>query len=443
MSEPIVAIVGRPNVGKSTLFNRMTGTRTAIVDDQPGVTRDRNYGKVEWCGKQFGLIDTGGYMPAANNLIDMAIKEQVEIAMRESDILLYVVDAQTGITEIDDQIAQMLRRSGQNMLLVVNKVDDERNDPYIGEFYNLGLGEPIPISAMKGRSIGDFLDTVLKKINSIPAHDANFDGIRLAIIGKENVGKSSLTNTLLSENRSIVTNIPGTTRDAVDSYLNYKNKPYLIIDTAGLKRKAKVKENLLFYSNLRTYRSLQRADVVIYMVDINEGLSRQDVYILNEAAEQRKGIILLLNKWDLIEKDHKTMEEYRKDIYDRLGILRFIPTMFVSVHEKQRLYKALDLATEVYYEMQKRIPTSQLNNYFQPILKETTAPAIKGKEIKINYITQIAADFPLFAFYCNHPNLLTDNYKRFLENKMREQYGFKGVPIILSYRKKNKEDRYQ
>ncbi len=439
MSEPIVAIVGRPNVGKSTLFNRMIGSRQAIVDDKPGVTRDRNYGFVEWTGQQFVLIDTGGYLPAATEQMDLAIKEQVDIAMDESDILLFVVDGQTGITEIDEQIAQMLRKSERKVLVVVNKVDDQRNDPYVGEFYNLGLDEPVPISAMKGRSIGDFLDTLSAEIKNVPAQDKDFDGIKMAVVGKENVGKSSLVNTLLEQNRSIVTDIPGTTRDSIDSELNYHNKKYLLIDTAGLKKKAKVKENILFYSNLRTFRSIQRSDVVLYLVDINEGLSRQDVYLLNEAANQRKGIVLLLNKWDLIDKDHKTINEYTLDIRERLGVLRFIPMMFVSVQNKQRLYKALDLVNTVMEEMTKRIATSELNNFFGPLIHETTPPAVKGKEIKINYITQLHAGFPLFAFYCNHPNLITDNYKRFLENKLREKFGFEGVPVILSYRNKNKD----
>ncbi len=441
MSEPIVAIVGRPNVGKSTLFNRMIGERQAIVDDKPGVTRDRNYGYVEWTGQQFVLIDTGGYLPASTEQMDIAIKEQVDLAMDEADVLLFLVDAQTGITEIDEQIASMLRKSERKVLVVVNKVDDERNDPYVGEFYNLGLDAPTPISAMKGRSIGDFLDTLAATIKTVPARDIDFDGIKMAIVGKENVGKSSFVNTLLEQNRSIVTNIPGTTRDSIDSELKYQNKKYLLIDTAGLKKKAKVKENILFYSNLRTFRSIQRCDVVLYMVDINEGLSRQDVYLLNEAANQRKGIVLLLNKWDLIDKDHKTVNEYTLDIRERLGVLRYVPMMFVSVHNKQRLYKALDLVNTVMEEMIKRVATSELNNFFGPLIHETTPPAVKGKEIKINYITQLHANFPLFAFYCNHPNLITDNYKRFLENKLREKFGFEGVPVILSYRNKNKDKK--
>ncbi|MCB0283272.1 MAG: ribosome biogenesis GTPase Der [Calditrichaeota bacterium] len=439
MSEPIVAIVGRPNVGKSTFFNRLIGKRQAIVDDKPGVTRDRNYGHAEWCGQQFMLIDTGGYLPTSTNIMDLAIREQVDIAMAEADLLVFVVDAQTGITEIDEQIAGMLRRSEKKVLVAVNKVDDDRLEPEVGQFYNLGLDEPHSVSAMKGRTVGDFLDVMVKYLNEFSPRDEDFDGIKLAVIGKENVGKSSLVNTFLNQTRSIVTNIPGTTRDSIDSVLKYKHRNYLLIDTAGLKKKAKVKENILFYSNLRTFRSIQRADVILYMVDIKEGLSRQDVFLLNEATQQHKGVVLILNKWDLIEKDDKTVNEYTLDIVERLGVMRYIPLIFTSVLTKQRLYKALDLATEVYENLQKKISTADLNNYFAPIIHETTPPATKGKEIKINYITQIRTGFPLFAFYSNHPNLITENYRRFLENKLRERYDFSGVPVILSFRNKNPE----
>jgi GTP-binding protein len=439
MNEPIVAIVGRPNVGKSTFFNRLIGSRQAIVDDTPGVTRDRNYGHAEWCGRQFMLIDTGGYLPSSSNVMDLAIREQVEIAMSEADVLLFLVDAQTGITETDEQIAALLRRSEKKVLVVVNKVDDERREPDVGEFYNLGLDEPYAVSAMKGRTVGDFLDVLVESFKSYTPQDHVFDGIKLAVIGKENVGKSSFVNTLLNQTRSIVTEIPGTTRDSIDSELKYKQKKYLLIDTAGLKKKAKVKENILFYSNLRTLRSIQRADVVLYMVDIKEGLARQDVLVLNEATQQNKGVVLLLNKWDLIEKDDKTINEYTLDIIERLGVMRYIPLIFTSVINKQRLYKTLDLATTIYHNLHKKVSTADLNNYFGPIIRETTPPATKGKEIKINYITQIRSGFPLFAFYSNHPNLITENYRRFLENKLRDKYDFSGVPVILSFRKKNPE----
>lgn len=436
MSRPVIAIVGRPNVGKSTLFNRMIGKRKAIVDDQPGITRDRNFGTVSWSGQQFDIIDTGGYLPESKALIDKAVREQVEIAVTQSDLIMMVVDARTGITETDEQMAQILRRSDKQVLLVVNKIDDARSEPEVGQFFNLGLGEPVPVSAMTGRQSGDMLDRVLEKIAACQdSHDQD-DFIKLAVIGRENVGKSSLVNTLLEQTRSIVTDIPGTTRDSIDSVFKYQKRNYLLIDTAGLKRKGKIKENVLFYSNLRTYRSIQRADVVLYMVDIKDGLSRHDQLLISEAVKERKGIVLVLNKWDLIEKDDRTIGRFRREISDRLGTMRYIPLIFTSVTKKQRLYKAIDLATEVYQECNKRIPTAALNEFFLPLVEKNSPPAVKGKEIRINYVAQVKTSPPLFVFYSNHPKLIVDSYKRFLENKLRDQYGFKGVPVLFSFRKK-------
>ena len=436
MAESIVAIIGRPNVGKSTLFNRLTGRRQAIVDDQPGVTRDRNYGSVEWNGVQFVLVDTGGYMPESEDMMDMAIKEQVEIAMYDADVLIFLVDAQTGITDTDLQIARMLHRSERHVILTVNKVDIFEQESDAAEFYNLGLGDPVPISAMKGRGSGDFLDIVVERVRKHGYTETEFDGIKLAIIGKENVGKSSLVNVLTNQPRSIVTDIPGTTRDSIDSTLKYNGRDFLLIDTAGLKRKAKIKENILFYSSLRTHRSIQRADVVMYLVDVNDGISRQDIAMLGEVVKQRKGVMLLLNKWDLIEKDDKTIYTFSEEIRMKLGIMQFIPLMFVSVKEKQRLYKALDKAVDVYEQIHRRIPTPELNEFIAGLFQKTMPPAVKGKEIKINYVTQIPARYPLFALFCNHPKLITENYRRFLENQIRDKYGFEGAPIVLSFRKK-------
>jgi GTP-binding protein len=436
MPEPVVAIVGRPNVGKSTLFNRLIGRREAIVDDTPGITRDRNYGHVNWSGQQFLLVDTGGYLPEAKNLLDTAIKEQVEIAIGESDVVLLVVDAKTGITKTDEQIADALKRSGKATVLVVNKVDSHRDDPEVGMFYNLGLGDPQPVSALQGRQTGDMLDALLEKIIRYDFREEGDNSIKLAIIGRENVGKSSLVNTLLEQNRSIVTDVPGTTRDSLDSRLRYKQRDYLIIDTAGLKKKAKVRENVLFYSNLRTLRSIQRSDVVLYLVDIKEGLSRHDIAILNESAQQKKGILLILNKWDLIEKDHMTLGTYQKEYKERLGVLRYIPQIYTSVLEKQRLYKALDRATHIFDERGRRLPTSELNQFFLPLIQEKSPPAQKGKEIKINYVTQIKSNPPMIAFFGNHPELIPDGYKRFLENRFRERFGFEGVPVTMVFKKK-------
>ena len=438
MATPLVAIVGRPNVGKSTLFNRLIGRRKAIVDDQPGVTRDRNYATLEWNGQQIGLIDTGGYLPKTHHDIDLAVREQVEIAVDEADLILFVVDATTGVTDIDLSLANILLQSKKKTLLVVNKVDSREWEYELGQFYNLGLGEPVPVSAITGKRSGDLLDLIVEHIKAVPVRDEAEDFIKLAIIGRENVGKSSFVNTLLNQPRAIVTDIPGTTRDPIDSLLNYQKRKYLLIDTAGLKKRKRIKENVLFYSNVRTYKSMQRADVVLYMVDISEGLTHHDIAVLNEAARQQKGIILVLNKWDLIPKDHKTIEYYTAEINERLGYLRYIPQIYVSVLEKQRLYKTLDLATEVYQERKKRIATSELNEFFLPLVKNQMPPAVRGKEIKINYVTQARANPPLIAFFSNHPDLIVDSYKRFLENKLRERFGFKGVPLKIVFRKKNK-----
>jgi GTP-binding protein len=436
MAQPIVAIVGRPNVGKSTLFNRLIGRKKAIVDDRPGVTRDRNYDAVAWNGQQFDLIDTGGYLPKSKALMDTAIKEQVEIAIDEADLIMLLVDAKTGITDVDLIIANMLRKSKAETLLVVTKVDDHRDDSETGAFYKLGLGDPVPVSGMTGRQSGDLLDVLVNKIKKYNIPENEDERIKLAIIGRENSGKSSLLNMLVGESRSIVSEIPGTTRDALDSELNYQKRKYLLIDTAGLKKKRRVKENILFYSNLRTHRSVQRADVVLYMVDVKEGLSKQDISLIADAVAQNKGILLLLNKWDLIEKDHKTIEKYKEDNMEKLGVFRYIPQIYTSVIEKQRLFKAIDLATEIYFKRQKKVSTSELNDFFLPLINEFTPPAVKGKEIKINYVTQVKAAPPVFAFYSNFPKLIGETYRRFLENRFRKKFDFEGVPLTFSFRKK-------
>ncbi len=436
MSIPVVTIVGRPNVGKSTLFNRLVGRRQAIVDDIPGVTRDRNFGEAEWCGQAFLLVDTGGYLPKSEDVIDKAVREQVEIAIDESDVIVFLVDAKTGITTTDSDLAKILQTSDRDVICAVNKVDDVKDELEVGQFYKLGLGEPVPLSAMIGRQTGDFLDIVIAKLANSPVVENEDNAIKLAIIGKENVGKSSLVNTILNQERQIVTAVPGTTRDSIDAPFRYQKRDYLIIDTAGLKRKSKIKENILFYSNLRTYRSIKRCDIVMYMIDAEKGVTKQDVQVLVDAAKERKGIVCVINKWDLVEKDHRTMKNIEKDILEKFGDLRYIPLIFTSVMEKQRLFKALDLATKVYEQKMKRISTSDLNNFFEPILAKTTPPATKGKEIKIKYITQVKSNPPVIVFYCNHPDLIVAHYKRFLENRLRENFGFMGVPLTLSFRDK-------
>jgi GTP-binding protein len=436
MSLPIVTIVGRPNVGKSTLFNRIIGWRQAIVDDKPGVTRDRNFSEADWCGQSFLLVDTGGYLPKSQDVIDIAVKEQVVIAIEESDLIVFLVDSRTGITTIDEELARILKNADRDVILTVNKVDAINDELEVGQFYNLGLGDPQPISAMIGRKTGDFLDRIIEKLAKRPLIEEDNNAINLAIIGKENVGKSSFVNMILNKERQIVTEIPGTTRDSIDAHFQYKKQDYLIIDTAGLKKRTKIKENILFYSNLRTYRSIERCDVVLYLIDAENGLTRQDVQVLMQATKERKGVVCVFNKWDLVIKDHRTMEDIKKDILEKFGDLRYIPLIFTSVKEKQRLYKALDMATEVYMDRKKRITTSELNDFFGAVFDKKPPPATRGKEIKIKYITQVKSNPPLFVFYCNHPKLIVEHYKRFIENRLRDKFGFIGVPLTLSFREK-------
>jgi len=438
MSLPVVTIVGRPNVGKSTLFNRIIHKREAIVDNEPGVTRDRLYASADWIGQHFMLVDTGGYMPQAANEMEMAIREQVDIAIAETDVILFVVDSATGITDWDSQIAEKLQRSEKPVILIVNKIDNEAMEAEMYQFYGLGLDKPYGISALQGRSIGDMLDVLAAHLRKVPQPAVQKDAIKLAVVGRENVGKSSFVNMLLGQNRSIVTSIPGTTRDPIDSELNYQQNKLLLIDTAGLKRKAKVKENVLFYSQLRTARSIQRADVVLYFMDATEGPARQDMRVIHDAVQSRKGILIAVNKWDLVPKDHKTLNEWENAIRERLGSFGFIPIVFVSVLEKKRLYKLLDSAIAIYEELNKYIATSDLNDALLPLIQQTTPPAIQGKEIKIKYITQVKKAPPVIAFFANFPELIGESYKRFLERKIREQWGFAGVPLTIVFKSKQK-----
>jgi GTP-binding protein len=441
MSLPIVTIVGRPNVGKSTLFNRMIKKKTAIVDDQPGVTRDRLYGEVEWQGIPFLLVDTGGYLPSVSSEMEIAVREQVEIAIEEADVILYLADRSTGITDWDLQISTKLKKSGKLVIPVINKVDNELMMADVYQFYGLGLGDPVGVSALHGRGTGDMLDSLTEKLQKLTPPQKEEGEIKLAVIGRENVGKSSFVNTLIGKKRLIVTTVPGTTRDPIDSPLAYKKRKYVLIDTAGLKRKARVKENILFYSHLRTLRSIQRADVVLYFLDAQQGPTRQDLRVVFDAVKYKKGVVLVINKWDLVPKDEKTMDVWTKALKERLGHLQFIPLVFTSVLEKKRLTKILDEATKVYDELQKKIKTSILNEKLLPLIQQTSPPASKGKEIKINYITQIKSNPPVIAFFCNFPKLIPESYRRFLERKIREAWGFEGVPLTLTFKAKRSTRR--
>jgi len=431
----LVAIVGRPNVGKSTLFNRIIGRREAIVEDTPGVTRDRIYGKGEWNGKTFELIDTGGFIPGSEDLMEKAIREQAQMAIEEADSIIFVVDGSTGITKFDEDIAQQLRRSNKQITLVVNKCDNEMLDNNSYEFYKLGLGDPYPISAVNGRSTGDFLDQVVENLSSIEIPE--YEGLKIAFVGRPNVGKSSITNALLGYDRMIVSNIPGTTRDSIDSILKYNGQELLLIDTAGLRKRSQVHENIEMWSNVRTGRAIERCDVAVVMIDAERGLEDQDKKIINQVEEARKGIILAINKWDLIEKEVQTADKIRKIIHNDLRTLPYLPIMFVSAETKQRVHKIIDKAIEVDETRKYRIKTSELNEYLMPVFEATPPPSSRGYDMRINYVTQVSTQPPVFALFLNHPQYLKTEYKKFIERKIREFFPFEGTPISLIFRKKN------
>ena len=434
----LVAIVGRPNVGKSTLFNRLVGMRKAIVDDTAGVTRDRHYGKCEWCGSEFSVVDTGGYTSNSEDVFEKAIRRQVEIAIDEADAVIFMVEAATGITDYDAEIADVLRRSKKPVILCVNKVDtgEKMYDAY--QFYSLGLGEIWSISAANGSGTGDLLDEVVRVLpkEETPAADP-YEGIpRIAIVGKPNVGKSSLTNALLGEERNIVTPVAGTTRDSIETHYNKFGHEFMLVDTAGIRKKSKVHEDLEFYSVLRSMRAIERADVCILMIDATSGMEAQDMSIFNVIQKNRKGCVLVVHKWDLFIKDQNTMREYTEGLRARLAPFDDVPIVFTSVVKMQRVMDVLDAAARVADNYRRRIPTAQLNEALLPIIEETPPPSWKGKYIKVKYITQLPTKFPAFAFFCNLPQYIKDPYKRFLENQLRECFDLTGCPVQIYCRQK-------
>ncbi|HQO08961.1 MAG TPA: ribosome biogenesis GTPase Der [Clostridiales bacterium] len=438
MNRKIVAIVGRPNIGKSTLFNRMTKTKDAIVADHYGVTRDRNYGAVEWTGKSFTLIDTGGFVPETKEFFESMIRSQIEIAIDEADIIIFLVDSKTGISAIDNDIVKILNKTDKRIILAVNKIDEPKDEADVHEFYNLGIGEPIGISAMTGRNLGNFLDLITEDMTlDSESEEVTDTRLKIAVIGKPNVGKSSLVNKILDKEKMIVSNIPGTTRDSIDSVLKYQGEEIVLIDTAGLRKRKKVRESLEFYSLIRTLRAIERADVVILMIDVTDGLTKQDIDILIEAKRLHKGLILAVNKWDLLKnKETNTARDYEKYLRESLEWITYIEIKFISVLEKQRLFKILDLAKEIKARRSLRIPTAELNDYLQNIIRTHTPPSVNGKFINIKYMSQVASDPPVFSFFVNEPQLLKENYKRFLEKKIREKYNYSGVPIVFKFLKK-------
>jgi GTP-binding protein len=435
MSTWLVAIVGRPNVGKSTLFNRIVGHRQAIVDDAPGVTRDRHYAETEWGGKRFTLIDTGGFVPASDDVFEAAIREQAGIAIEESDVVLFVVDGKEGKIPADDEIAGILRRAQKKVVLVVNKLDGDSIAGGIADFYALGLGEPIPVSALAGRRIGDLLDIVTRDIPGEGSAQVD-PRLKIAVIGKPNVGKSSFVNALLQEDRHIVTEIPGTTRDPIDAILRFHGEEILLVDTAGLRRKSKIKESVEFYSTVRTLKSIDRCDVAVVLLDATQGLEHQDLRIIETAVERRRAVVIAVNKWDLIEKDDTTARAYERALQEKLRIFDFVPVIFISSLMRQRIYKVIDLVKTVDAEQNKRIATNEVNELLGHDIAIFPPRSRSGKEIKIKFITQVRAKPPVFAFFCNEPKLIDDTYRRYLENKIRGHFTFSGVPVLLTFKQK-------
>ncbi len=437
MRIPTVAIVGRPNVGKSSLFNRMIKKKMAVVHEQPGITRDRNYAVCEWNGVRFQLVDTGGIVPQSDDLMEQLIFDQTEFAINESDVTLFVVDAHIGVDPVDRLIAKRLQQGGKKFLLVANKVDSDELEMEIYQFLSLGLGEPLAVSAMGGRGIGDLMDRVVSLLPSLaPDEEEDKEIIKIALVGRPNVGKSSFINKLVGEQRLLVTPIAGTTRDAVDTPFELEGQKYILIDTAGLRRKYKVRENVEFYTTLRTINAIERCDVAIVLVDAVDGLKTQDQRVLEQVVTRRRGVVLAVNKWDLVEKDTKTADAYTKALNKMLAKYAYVPVIYVSALTGQRLPKVLALAKQVYAESRKRIPTAQLNDFLQKVIQRRHPPAREGKFIRIKYVAQTEIAPPTFVFFTSHPRLIDKSYISYLGNQIREAFGFEGVPIRIKFRKK-------
>lgn len=432
----IVAIVGRPNVGKSTLFNRLVQRRQAIVDDVSGVTRDRHYGKSDWNGKEFTVIDTGGYIVGSDDTFEIEIRKQVELAIDEANVILLVVDNQAGLTDLDKEVAQLLRKSKKPVLLAVNKVDTNKNIDDTYEFYGLGYDQFFTISAMSGSGTGELLDEVIQHFDETEFEDP-FEGLpRVAIVGRPNAGKSTLTNALLGEERNIVTEIAGTTRDSIETLYNKFGHEFVLIDTAGMRKKQKVSEDLEFYSVMRAVRVVEDCDICVLMIDATRGIESQDLNILFLAQRNRKGLVILVNKWDLVEKETNTMKEFEAEIKKKIEPFTDVPILFISALTMQRVHKTIEVIMQVNENRNQRIKTSKLNELMLPIIEATPPPATKGKYIKIKYVTQLPTRTPQFAFFANLPQYVKEPYKRFIENRLRENFDFNGVPIEIYFRQK-------
>ena len=436
MRKPIVALVGRPNVGKSTLFNKIAGQRISIVQDTPGVTRDRVYADAEWLNYNFTMIDTGGIEPERDDIIVKQMRRQAQIAIETADVIIFLVDGKEGITSADEDVANMLRKSKKPVVLAVNKIDSLKEEDNAWEFYNLGIGDPITISASQGLALGDMLDRVVSYFDPVSEEEQEDEYIRIAMVGKPNVGKSSLINKLLGEERVIVSNIPGTTRDAIDSYLENELGKFILIDTAGIRRKNKVKEEIERYSVIRTLTSIERADVCILMIDATEGITEQDEKIIGFAHEKRKAIMVIVNKWDLVEKDDKTMNKFKNDLQNNLKFLGYAEYLFISALTGQRVHKVLEMAKKCYDNYSKRIPTGVLNDVISKAVLMKEPPVVALKRLKIFYATQVAVKPPKFVFFVNDIQARHFSYERYLENQIRDSFDFKGTGIEIEYRER-------
>lgn len=431
----VVAIVGRPNVGKSTLFNRLTESRKAIVDEMPGVTRDRHYGHVEWTDKAFSIVDTGGWITGSDDVFEEEIRKQVKVAIDEASVIIFMVDVTTGITDLDSVLADQLRQSKKKVFLVVNKVDNIARMHEANEFYALGLGEIYCVSSISGSGTGELLDALTASFNVSEKEEQELP--KFAIVGQPNVGKSSLLNLIIGEDRTIVTPIAGTTRDTIHTHYKKFGFEFLLIDTAGLRKKSKVNEDIEFYSVMRSIKAIEEADVCLLMIDALTGIEAQDLNIFSLAQKNKKGIVILVNKWDLIKKEVNTSKQYEEEIRRKIAPFTDVPIVFTSTISKQRVFKAIEVAFEVYKNRSRKIATSVLNKVMLPIIEHYPPPAVKGKYVKIKYVTQLPTHAPNFAFFCNSPQHVRESYKRYLENKIRENFNFQGVPISIFLRKKN------
>ncbi|OFY62762.1 MAG: ribosome biogenesis GTPase Der [Bacteroidetes bacterium RBG_13_43_22] len=431
----IVAIIGRPNVGKSTLFNRLIGSREAIVDEISGVTRDRNYGICNWNGIDFSVIDTGGYVESSADIFEEEINKQVLLAIEESDLIMFMVDVTTGVHDLDTSVADLLRRSGKKVILVVNKVDNSERMLDATEFYSLGLGDFFTVSSINGSGTGDLLDAVVK---NLPGQASDiFPGLpRIAIVGRPNVGKSSLVNSLLGEERNIVTPLPGTTRDSIYTRYNKYHHDFFLVDTAGLRKKSKVSEDIEFYSVMRAIRTIENSDICLLLIDGTRGVEAQDLNIMSLILNNNKGLIILVNKWDLVEKDNNTAKSFEREIRGKTAPFTDYDILFISAVNKQRIYKVLDAIEIVNNNRNRKIPTSELNEVMLEIIRKNPPPSLKGKHVRIKYATQLPTSIPSFAFFCNLPQYIKEPYRRFVENRLRENYIFTGIPVRIFFRKK-------